>query len=194
MRGPTHAAIGAAVGAVMAAAAHAGVAPIAALAAVGGLLPDIDHPYSTLGRYVPWPAVTRQVGAMVLHGRRWFGGHVVWHRGETHSVGAAGIAMAAAGSGTAAMARWGRAVLAHAGLHPHPWSWGAWAAMAVGVGYLSHLAADTLNRSPQMLWWPFSRRLAHPPWRGVREASAAGRAMEYLVVAGAVAAVVAVAR
>ena len=33
---------------------------------------------------------------MTIHGRRWFRGHVVWHRHETYSVGAAAIAAFAA--------------------------------------------------------------------------------------------------
>ena len=57
------------------------------------------------------------------------------------------------------------------------------------MGYLSHLAVDSLNRSPQMLWWPLRRRLVHPPWRGWREDSPAGRTVEWVAEAVAIAGV-----
>lgn len=95
MRGGAHAALGAAAAIPLALLAGPGWGiPLALAGAVGGLLPDIDHPHSTLGRWVPWPAVAvenRRTG-FVAHGRRWFGGHTVWHRHETHSLGAAAIA------------------------------------------------------------------------------------------------------
>lgn len=194
MHGRAHAIIGGAAGASVAALTHTPVAPLALMGAVGGLLPDVDHPYSTLGRFVPWPAVERQGrGDFVAHGRRWFGGRVVWHRGETHSVGGAVISGAGALGITVVVARWAErapqaaTVLARLGLHPHPWAWGGLEAAALVGGYLSHLAADTLNRSPQMLGWPLSRRMVHPPWRGVAEASPAGRWAEWLAEAAAIA-------
>ena len=98
MRGGAHAALGAAAAIPLALLAGPGWGiPLALAGAVGGLLPDIDHPGSTLGRFVPWPAVTveNHKTAMTIHGRRWFGGHVVWHRHETHSVGAAAMAAVA---------------------------------------------------------------------------------------------------
>ena len=186
MRGTAHAIIGGAAGAVLAALTHTPVVPLALIGALGGLLPDGDHPYSTLGRYIPWPTTERQGrGDFVAHGRRWFGGRTIWHRGETHSVGGASIAGIGAGGLTVVVSRWARGTarvaeaLGRVGVHPHPWAWGGLAAAALGAGYLSHLLADTVNRSPQMLWWPFTRRMVHPPWRGVREASPAGQAIEW---------------
>ncbi|MCL6522990.1 MAG: metal-dependent hydrolase, partial [Firmicutes bacterium] len=89
MRGEIHLLVGAALAAPF---LHLG-APAAALAAgaLGSVLPDVDHPGSFLGRYVPWPAVTvpNHRTGFVATGRRWFGGRVIWHRGETHSLGAA---------------------------------------------------------------------------------------------------------
>lgn len=183
MRGRPHMVIGGAAGAAVGFLLHAaplGVVACAAVGALGGLLPDIDHAHSTLGRYVPWPAAERRGrGDFVAHGRRWFGGRVVWHRGETHSVGAAAIAAL----GAAGITGWGawRAAgwLAARGSAPlHPLVLGAGAGAALLAGYVSHLVADTVNRSPQMLWWPFKRRMVHPPWRGWPEASPAGRTAE----------------
>ncbi len=202
MRGTAHAIIGGSAGALLAAAIHQPVLPLALCGAGAGLLPDIDHPYSALGRYVPWPTATGPENhrtGFVAHGRRWFGGRTVWHRGETHSVGAAAIAGAAAGGITVGVSAWVRAhagagilaVLARAGLHPHPWAAGASVAAAVLSGYVSHLVADTANRSPQMLWWPMRRRLVHAPWKGVKEASTAGHLVE--VAAAGLAALAAVA-
>jgi inner membrane protein len=194
VRGEAHAVIGGAAAAALAALTHTPVALLVLSGAWGGLLPDVDHPGSTLGRYVPWPAVERAGrGGIVLRGRRWFGGRVVWHRGETHSVGGAAMASIGAGGVAWAVGRWARAAprlaagLARAGLRLHPLAWGAWAAAGVAVGYMSHLAADTANRSPQMLWWPLRRRMVHPPWRGVPEASAEGRLVEWGAAAAALA-------
>lgn len=200
MRGTAHALIGGAAGAILAAGLHTPVVPLALVGAFGGLLPDIDHPYSTLGQYFPWPSVAQPGrGAFVAHGRRWFGGRTVWHRGETHSVGAAAIAAAGTAGITVGVLWWLRGsaaiitALARTGIHPHPWAWGGLAAGAVLAGYVSHLAADTVNISPQMAWWPCSRRMVHPPWHGVREASLAGHALEWAAMAVSVAAALAMA-
>lgn len=46
-----------------------------------------------------------------------------------------------------------------------------------------HVLADMANPSPQMLWWPFSRRMVRPRWPlAVREASLAGCWVERVVV------------
>lgn len=67
MRGPTHALGGVTLAALL---PHPDLATLA-LAGVGALLPDLDHPRSTLGRMLP--------GSGVL---RW----TVGHRTATHSV------------------------------------------------------------------------------------------------------------
>lgn len=60
----------------------------------------------------------------------------------------------------------------------------AWAEAILGAGgtlggYLNHLVADTANPSPQMLWWPLSRRMVHPRWApAIPEASPRGQWLE----------------
>ncbi len=158
MRGGAHAALGAAAAMPLAllAPGRAGASPWPWRGPWGGLLPDIDHPGSTLGRFVPWPAVTveNHKTAMTIHGRRWFGGHVVWHRHETHSVGAA--AMAAVATAAALCGPLGRWVVWAENLPGHhlppagpTWAAAALAGCAVFTGYLSHLAADVPSPSPQ---------------------------------------------
>jgi len=188
MTGRTHIILGAcaAVPVAVAVGGHLALPLCAAVGALGGLLPDIDHPGSALGRCVPWPhiAVGNEHGGFVLYGRRWFGGRVLWHRHETHSVGAAFIA-ALAMFGTVwwpwlTILRW---ATARGDLPPFRGPlWLAAAdlpsalALAVLAGYLSHLVADLMNVSPQMLWWPFSRHMVRiPRWHGVPERSAEER-------------------
>ncbi len=188
MRGTAHLVIGAAAGLAVGVALHAPLPLAGTVGAVSGLLPDIDHQHSTVGRIVPWPAVERPGrGGFVAHGRRWFGGRVIWHRGETHSVGAAGLAA----SITVGVVRLAVGWLAAHGVHLHPWALAGVGGTVMLAGYLSHLLADTVNRSPQMLWWPFRRRMVHPPWRGWPEASAAGRTAEVAAQVLAVCAAVA---
>jgi len=186
LTGSTHAIIGAcaAVPVAILAGGHLALPLCAAAGAFGGLLPDIDHPHSTLGRWVPWPgvAVENHHSGFVAHGRRWFGRHTVWHRAETHSVGAAGMAAV-----LTMVATWWpmwRLLAWASHLHDLPpthlgfAAGGLAMALAASVltGYLSHLLADALNVSPQMLWWPFSRRMVHiPRWHGLSERSAAGQ-------------------
>ena len=197
MRDHTHAVIGACACVPLAILLGGSVMlPICAAAgAIGAVLPDIDHPRSTLGRWAPWPAVavTNHRTGFVAHGRRWFGGYTVWHRGETHSICAAGIAVLA----TLGIGRWlfgaTFAWLQQRGAPPvgnlpeFAWGLAAVAAAAVLVGYLSHLVADMANPSPQMLWWPLSRRMVHPRWApAIPEASAQGQWLEHGAVVAAI--------
>lgn len=76
-----------------------------------------------------------------------------YHRGVTHTLGAA-VAMAAM---VGLLARWRRV--------PRPWWWAAFAAVAYG----SHLLVDwmTVDAVPPhgiQLLWPFSARWLHAPW------------------------------
>lgn len=146
-------------------ATHAGegvlVAPGAG--ALGGLLPDLDHPDSSIGRWLPWPAMREgphRVG-------RWRPGRVIWHRDEVHSLGAAAIAAALAGVAIGQAHTW---LLVGA----------AWvAAIGVVLGYLSHLGADLLSPTPQMLLWPLSRPRWRPRWLPAAAVeSVAGRVLE----------------
>lgn len=123
-----------------------------AAAALAAPLPDVDHPGSLYGRYLPLPAVTRVRGRVVPYapqdaasfrpvGRRTPLG-VLWHRQQTHSLFAAALASIAAAFLTA------------------PFDARAAAAVGLGAltGYLSHLALDALNPTGMPLLWPFSRR------------------------------------
>ena len=198
VRGNTHAVIGACACVPLAILLGGSVMlPICASAgAIGAVLPDIDHPHSALGRFVPWPAaaVENHHTGFVAHGRRWFRGRTVWHRGETHSIGGAGIAVLA----TLGIGRWlfgatfawlqQRGAPAVGNLPEFAWGLAAIAAAAVLVGYLSHLVADMANPSPQMLWWPFSRRMVHPRWApAIPEASVHGQWLERGAVIAAIA-------
>jgi inner membrane protein len=171
------------------AAGHGLAIPLLGLGALAGMLPDIDHPGSQVGRFFPWPSVEVQgKGTFVRTGRKWFGGRVIWHRGETHSVGATAIVMLLGGwlgfsaapllaSASGIMAGW-----AWAGSHPL-WLGGV-VALAVGAGYLSHLVADLINPSKQMWAWPFSHKMSRP--RGlpsVKSGSWRGWVVETLIVA-----------
>jgi inner membrane protein len=169
MRGTSHALVGiAASSAVAVAAGHGLAVPLLALGALAGMLPDIDHPHSDLGRFVPWPSVEVQgKGTFVRTGRKWFGGHTIWHRGETHSLGAAVVATGLAAASGIWLAAPGLAQLgwlqpgwAWAGQHPL-WLGGV-LALVVALGYTSHLFADLINPSPQMWGWPVSSKMRRP--------------------------------
>lgn len=127
--------------------------------ALGGLLPDLDHPDSLLGRWLPWPAVREApytpgpIPTVWHRVGRWRPGGVIWHRGELHSVGAAALAATVA---TAAI--W----LLPPSWLPRDLVWLVF--VAVFVGYTSHLLLDLFTPSPQMLFWPLSRRLWRPRW------------------------------
>jgi len=179
VRGRAHALVGAV--AALPVSAHSGRAVLVGLAAgvVGGLLPDVDHPGSIAGRRLPWPAVREgscQVG-------RWRPGGVIRHRGEVHSPEAAVIAATLAGV---------VATQAHGWL-PAGATW----VVTVGVllGYLSHLLADLLSPTPQMLLWPLSRRRWRPRWLPAVEVdSTSGHALEAMVSVAALTLLVTVER
>lgn len=105
MRGSTHLILGAAVAAPLAASAHAPA--LLAVGALTGLLPDLDHAGSMIGRWLPRPAAAQPGGnGFTKHGRRWFGGCVIWHRVETHSFGAGVIAATLAIMAAKALHAW----------------------------------------------------------------------------------------
>jgi inner membrane protein len=91
-----------------------------AAAALGSLLPDLDHPKSWIGR---------RVGMVSLMIAAVFG-----HRGITHSL------LAVVGC------LFGMLILGKGAIAP-----------AVLVGYLSHLACDSLTKSGVPLLWPWRR-------------------------------------
>ena len=190
MRGSSHALVGiAAASGVAIVAGHALAVPILALGALSGMLPDIDHKGSALGRYFPWPS--EQVvgrGTFVRNGRKWFGGHVIWHRGETHSLGAAVIVMLLAGLAGFALApslvSWNGLFATWVGSNEHSLWLAVVMGLAAGLGYSSHLVADLINPSPQMWAWPLSSKMKRP--RGlpsVKSGSVSGWLVETSIVA-----------
>lgn len=98
------------------------------LASIGALLPDIDHPGSTLGRLVPF--ISLPLAA------------IVGHRGVTHSIIGIGAVLAA-------MGYWGA----------------AWFVWPLGIGYVSHVAADMVTPSGCPLLWPSRRSFSFNLWR-----------------------------
>jgi len=104
-----------------------------ALGALGGLLPDIDHPHSRIGRLIP-------VLPTILF-------KTTGHRGATHSIfgvlmsGALiyGVIWAVAGS-----------------------AWAVLGAQAVMVGYGAHLAGDFITNRGVPLLWPLGGRMGLP--------------------------------
>lgn len=139
--GPVHAGIGGAVGALVVARDHV-LAPlphhvalgglVVGIAVVGALLPDVDDPHTTLGRFVPWLAML-----LPKHTRITPHGLVRdAHRGLTHRLRWAPVAgLLAAFLG----ARW------------LGWSGASALGLAVALGFLSHLVADR-----PWSWWRYA--------------------------------------
>lgn len=145
----------------------------------GGLVPDWDHPYSTLGRYVPWPAISRSRDPQIppdLGRRGW--PHPIWHRHQAHSL----IGLLLASSiclGLAASFFFGVLwfIRTHVpALFPFVPSWhflSGWILAGVLLGGFSHLILDGFNQTPQWWLWPFSRHGFRWPWHApVRHADA----------------------
>jgi len=95
-------------------------------AAIGALVPDIDNPHSTIQKYVPG------VGKIL--------GHLLTHRGVTHSLVFAGLLTL---------------VLNMISL---PWN----IAIAFIAGIISHLILDTLNPMGVPWLWPLPGRFSIP--------------------------------
>jgi len=178
----THWLGGFAAGVALAAAAPAHALVLVTAATLAAPLPDLDHPGSAYGRWVPLPGVAR------IHGRvepyrpgpfgnaQAAGGQVGratpfglgWHRGGMHSLVAAGLAAGIVG--TAAQALWP--------------GQGVWVALGVLAGMLSHLALDALNVMGQAWFWPFSRRRWRLRWPRIRVGSAGEGVVALLLLGG----------
>lgn len=189
MRGSSHALVGIAVASGVAiVAGHNLAIPLLGLGAIAGMLPDIDHKGSFLGRYLPWPSVEAQgQGSFVRNGRKWFGGHTIWHRGETHSLGAAVlVTLLVFGFGwllAPVLATWGGLLPGWAWAGTHPLALALALAGAAFAGYVSHLVADLINPSPQMWGWPLSSQMKRPKGLpAVRSGSISGWIMETGIV------------
>lgn len=135
--------------------------------AAGGLLVDVDHPGSTVSRWLRWPLDL--VWWPVQEGRwrngRRFAGWRCWHRGPVHS-----LTVGAVISGLTAV------------------GWGDWAAgVIMGGGWVSHLALDTVSPSGMPLLWPWKKGEIRMPWGQVTVQGRWGPPLEVSVRAVAVA-------
>lgn len=171
MRGHTHVLVGAAAGAALAApllpmiGRPAGIVLVGS-AALASLMPDLDHPYSLAGRWVPQILAPACFQGPYHCGRRWFWLVTIWHRNEFHSIGAAGILAAIP---VVLLLRINSLFV-------------VLVSCAIFLGYCSHLLLDLVNVTPQMLFWPFSKCHFKPRWwSGVRENSGLGKLSETLV-------------
>lgn len=161
---------------------------VVATATLAAPLPDIDHPGSTYGRWIPLPGVARVHGHVEPYHRGIGGnaedsfGHVGritpfgigWHRGGMHSLFASVVAALLLGG------------LAD---HVHP-GWGVAVGLGTLAGMLSHLALDALNISGQAWLWPFSSKRIRFRWPHIR----VGSGGEFLVLTGLAVGLVALGR
>lgn len=133
----THIAAGGASALVLSDLFHAQAAQAVLLLAggvLGGMLPDIDHPASAIGRRVLPVSMTMAA--------------IFGHRGITHSL----IAVA-----VMSFAAW-------YSLHGLDWHPGYSVPFTLGLsaGYLSHLAGDWMTNTGVPLLWPNKKRVAAP--------------------------------
>lgn len=157
-----------------------------AIATVAGLLPDIDHPDALLTRgWVPGRKllgpIGKPIGWLFALPPRVVGviaRSAMGHRGGTHSFVFAGLwtfgALPLYGLMAGVIAWILSALLSVVGFGFDPatvWNWERehlpaalpCVMIAVGLGYLSHLFADSLNTVPAgPLFWPFSKK--RPMW------------------------------
>ena len=141
--------------------------PIALVcAAVGSLLPDLDHPRAALGSY-------RVVGVPVLRPAAIVTSALLSHRGASHSLLL-----------WALLTVLGLYLAVPAGLAPLVW--------AASLGYGLHLGADSLTKAGVPWLWPLWRQpIGFPPVRALRIHT--GGLVEHLLVACAVVAAIAAA-
>ncbi len=134
--------------------------PLAVLcAAVGSLLPDLDHPRAALANY-------RVVGIPILKPAGLVASAVLSHRGASHSL-----------VFWALLTALGAYFASPLGLAPLVW--------AASLGYGLHLVADTLTKAGVPWLWPlWPHPLGFPPARSLRIHT--GGLVEHLLVACAV--------
>jgi inner membrane protein len=134
MLGHSHVLIGAAAGVITARVLHADDLAGALVAGFAALVPDIDTPESTVGRWLP----------------RWWHALTPGHRGLTHSLLACAVlGVLAYEAQTLVLGRPPASLLLTA---------------AVLVGALSHLAADGVTDHGVPLLWPLWRGHFKLPW------------------------------
>jgi len=123
-----------------------------AMVAVGTLLPDIDNPFSTIGRRAGW--ISKEIQ------------HIAGHRTLFHSLLglAIGIVLALGMEQVVIMLLYRRGFIIPAQLI----SGSHLVLVAVGLGCLTHLFADGLTEGGVPLFWPCHKRFGFPPnphWR-----------------------------
>ena len=181
MMGRTHCASGVAAwlaGAALLAHLGHGPGPVstaagAVLCGAGALLPDIDHPGSTVTRVHPGTTVAS-----------WIIRRFVEHRGATHYLSTAvvtgvivGAAVAVPPFGWWTIVAAGLVALTVAGAAPGRYALPAsalsalavatgrwWVGLAVGTGMAVHTLGDALTRDGSPLWGPWSRRRVKLLW------------------------------
>lgn len=181
MRGVTHAVAGLAAGVAMSEipGVEVDTAWIPIMATLGGLLPDIDEPRSTVshlpgkGRKVGRSLVQEFVGKkgllpgileflvrlvtgameMVTVGIATFIRAVLGHRGAVHSLSMGFLVTAVVTAGIVVGIPALNAQWETVSLDV-PWIAGP----ALGVGYLAHLLTDMLTKGGVPLWWPISKK------------------------------------
>ena len=155
MRGKTHLVVGVSLGIALAHINHLPLSESLLLgvsSGLGGLFPDIDHPQSLLGRFIPsgikyrgWSRGNHNNNTQV--GRN-FGIFTLWHRGPTHSIGLGLIT----------------SFLIFLALQHLHFGLSILLAIAWFLGYMSHLFLDEFNRAPQMLLFPLRFKMIYLPF------------------------------
>ena len=145
--------------------------PVAlALITFGSLLPDIDHPDSSL-------ANEKVLGIPIFLPFSWLIGRTFGHRGVTHSLLAVALLVA--------LGQLSQFPLAPLQSAPFQALHYIWADLNLGWlliwGYVGHLAADALTRAGIPLFWPLPSRFGIPPIRRLRFTTDTWP--EYLIVA-----------
>jgi membrane-bound metal-dependent hydrolase YbcI (DUF457 family) len=136
--------------------------PVAlAIVAFGSLLPDIDHPDSSL-------ANEKVIGVPIFLPFAWVIGKVFGHRGVTHSLLAVAALIAL---GKVSQLSWDVAGLEWLRVAGEALRF-VWDDLGIGWlivwGYAWHLIADAMTRSGIPLFWPLTSRFGIPPLRALR--------------------------
>jgi inner membrane protein len=136
--------------------------PVAlAVVAFGSLLPDIDHPDSSL-------ANEKVIGVPIFLPFAWVIGKLFGHRGVTHSLLAV-VGLIALGK--VSQLPWEAMNLGWLRAAGEAFRY-VWTDLNLGWlivwGYAWHLASDALTRSGIPLFWPLPSRFGIPPIRALR--------------------------
>ena len=173
MKAPTHFLAGAVVALPLTLLATGLERPVLlGVSAVAALLPDIDHPYSPLGRLIPWPKIEqREENGFVRVGRVGLTGPI-WHRDQFHSTGL-GLILGAL--------FYFALQFFHTTL---PVGMGTLLPLCFVFGYWSHLLLDTFSPTSQMLFWPLSKARLRPPIPAFSQRAYTGAIVEFVCFLG----------